>query len=366
MNIPILDLKPEIQTHWEEYNQAFQNVLRSGQFILGPSVTLLEKELASYLGVEHAVGLNSGTDALIIGLEALGVGAGDEVITTSFTFFATAEAISQVGATPVFVDIDPETFNVDPNLIEAKITPRTKAILPVHLFGHAVAMDKLLDISAKYSIPVLEDVAQAFGAEFRGKKLGSLGHVGAFSFFPSKNLGAFGDAGLLVTNDAVLAEKARMLRVHGSKRRYHNECLGYNSRLDELQAAFLRIKLPRIDAMNAGRRVAAKRYQEVFSGWNEMVVPTEKAYATHVYHQFTVRILDGKRNGVNERLAELGVSTMIYYPIACHRFPMYLGSAELKTTDAATDEVLSLPIWPEITPEIQLEVASRMKIALNK
>ncbi len=252
IKIPILDLKPEIDALWDEFNAAFQRVLRDGHFIMGADVLAFEREAASYLGVKHAIAMNSGTDALLIGLRALGVGPGDEVITTPFTFVATAEAATNLGATPVFVDIDPRTYNLDTALLEAAITPRTKAIIPVHLYGHAAEMDAVMAVAEKHGLKVLEDVAQAFSGEHRGRKLGAIGHAGAFSFFPSKNLGAFGDGGLLVTNDDAVAEAARMLRVHGAKRKYYNEVPGYSSRLDTLQAAMLRVKLPHVEAASAG------------------------------------------------------------------------------------------------------------------
>ncbi|MCA1791858.1 MAG: DegT/DnrJ/EryC1/StrS family aminotransferase, partial [Thioalkalivibrio sp.] len=258
--IPVLNLTPEIEELWDELNDAFQRVLRSGQFILGPEVEAFETEVADYLGVKHAIGVNSGTDALVIGLRALGIGPGDEVITTPFTFFATGESIANVGATPVFVDIDENSFNIDPSLIEDAITPRTKAILPVHLFGRPCDMDAVMGIAERHGLEVVEDAAQSFGARLGGQQSGTFGRVGAFSFFPSKNLGAFGDAGLLATDDDEVAESARMLRAHGSRTKYHNETLGYNSRLDSLQAAFLRVKLPRVDAWNERRRDVAATY----------------------------------------------------------------------------------------------------------
>ena len=236
IKIPIYDPRPEIEALWDEIQAAIHRVLKSGRFILGPEVKAFEQEVAEYLGVKHAIGVNSGTDALVIALRALGVGPGDEVITTPFTFFATAEAISLVGATPVFVDIDPKTFNINPELIPEAITSRTKAILPVHLYGQAADMDPILDIAERHGLRVLEDTAQAFGAKYKGQKLGTLGDAGAFSFFPTKNLGGIGDGGLIATNNDNVAELARMLRAHGAKKKYFHEMIGYNSRLDELQA----------------------------------------------------------------------------------------------------------------------------------
>lgn len=366
--IPILDLGPETETLWNEINGAVQSVLRSGQFILGPNVKAFEEEMAKYLGVKHAIGVNSGTDALLIGLRALGIQAGDEVITTPFTFFATAEAISHLQATPVFVDIDPVTFNLDAAKIERVITPRTKAIIPVHLFGHAAPMDSILQLAEEYGLKVLEDVAQALGGEFRGKKLGTLGHVGAFSFFPSKNLGAYGDGGLLATNDDHSAETARMLRAHGSRRKYYNETVGYNSRLDEMQAAILRVKLPYLDRWNEGRRQTAQRYQQILAGIPDLTLPAEASYARHVYHQYTVRIGQPKRDAVQQHLQQSGIGTMVYYPVPLHKLPIYenLGYV-LPSTEAACSEVLSLPIWPKMAETAQVFQAVRqaLEIALR-
>lgn len=345
--IPILDLCPEIGALWDDLNAAIQRVLRSGQFILGPEVEAFEREVAAYLGVKHAIALNSGTDALVIGLRAVGVGPRDEVITTPFTFFATAEAVSLVGATPVFVDIDPATFNLNTGLIEAAITDRTKAILPVHLYGRPAEMAPILELAERYGLKVLEDCAQAFGATYRGRKVGTLGHVGAFSFFPSKNLGAYGDGGLLVTDDDVVAEAARMLRAHGARKKYMNEVTGYNSRLDALQAAILRVKLPYIDRFNAMRRQVALRYSELLGDLSSLVVP--QVVEGHVFHQYTVRIPDGWRDAVQQRLGEAGIDTVIYYPVPLHRLPAYvhLGYA-LPEAEKAAAEVLSLPIWPQM------------------
>ena len=347
--IPIYDPRPEIEELWDEIQAAIHRVLKSGRYILGPEVQAFEREVAEYLGIKHAIGVNSGTDALVIGLRALGVGPGDEVITTPFTFFATAEAISLVGATPVFVDIDPETFNINPELIPEAITPRTKAILPVHLYGQAADMDPILEIAREHGLKVLEDTAQAFGGEYKGKKLGTLGDVGAFSFFPTKNLGGVGDGGLVATNDDRVAELARMLRVHGAKRKYHNEMIGYNSRLDELQAAVLRVKLPYIDEWNQARRKVAQAYNEFLKNKPGVVVPYEAPYAKHVFHQYTVRITNGRRDAVAAELAERGVGTMVYYPTPVHRLPVYdepAGCCPL--AEAAADEVLSLPIGPKL------------------
>jgi dTDP-4-amino-4,6-dideoxygalactose transaminase len=348
--IPILDLRPEIDEQWDELMEAIQGVLRSGQFILGPNVEAFEDEFAAYLGVKHAVGVNSGTDALVISLRGLGIGPGDEVITTPFTFFATPESISNVGATPVFVDIDPATFNIDPALIEPAITERTKAILPVHLYGLACAMEPIMEIAVRNGLKVVEDVAQAMGGTVDGKRLGTLGDAGAFSFFPSKNLGGFGDGGMIVTHDDALAEHARRLRAHGSRRSYANETLGYNSRLDELQAAVLRVKLRHLDRSNEKRRRAAADYGRALRGVNGVTIPVEEPRAHHVYHQYTVRILKSRRDELRKELAERGVDSKVYYPVPCHKLPVYGSNAgSLPVTEAAAREVLSLPIGPALT-----------------
>ncbi len=360
--ISVLDISPEVEALWDELNAAIQGVLRSGQFIMGPEVAAFEAEAAEYLGVEHAVGVNSGTDALVIALRALGVGPGDEVVTPSFTFFATAEAISHVGAVPVFADIDPETYNIDPALIEEKITPRTRAIVPVHLFGQAAEMDPILALAEEHGLKVLEDVAQAFGGEYRGKKLGTLGHAGAFSFFPSKNLGAYGDGGLITTDDSRFAEVARMLRAHGGKKKYHNELIGYNSRLDEVQAAILRVKLPYIDEWNEGRREVARRYDALLEGTPHIVTPRRAADRLHVYNQYTIRVTGGRRDEVRKRLAKCGVATMVYYPVSVHRLPVYEGLGyRLPRSEAAEDEVLSLPMGPWLDEEDARRVVAETK-----
>lgn len=365
--IPLLDTRPEIDSIWDELNAAIQDVLRNGQFIMGPNVKKFEEEAAAYFGVKHALGLNSGTDALVLGVRAMGIGAGDEVITTPFTFFATGECISHVGAIPVFVDIDPKTFNMDVSQIEAKITPKTKAIIPVHLYGHAVDMDPILEIAKKHNLKVLEDVAQAFGSEYKGKKVGAIGDAGAFSFFPSKNLGACGDGGLFITNDDELADTVRMLRVHGAKKKYFNEVVGVNSRLDEMQAAILRVKLPNIDVWNAGRREAAARYNRLLANVEGVVTPFEAPYTTHVYHQYTIRVLGGKRDEVQKKLGEDGVGTFVYYPIPMDQLPVYKGMdfGPLPVSTERTTEALSLPIWPKIGEDVQQAVVERLIKALG-
>jgi len=363
--IPILDTKPETESIWPELMAAVEDVFKSGQFIMGPNVTSFEKECAEYLGVKHAVGLNSGTDALILGVHALGLKPGDEVITTPFTFFATGEAVSHFHATPIFVDIDPNTFNFRIEDIEAAITPKTKGIIPVHLFGQAVDMDPLMELAKSRGLWVLEDVAQAFGAEYKGRKTGSIGDAGAFSFFPSKNLGAFGDGGLFTTNNDAAADLVRILRVHGARKKYNNEMVGVNSRLDALQAAILRCKLPHIDEWNAGRREAARRYSKALAGVDGIVTPVEVDYGTHVFHQYTIRLTSANRDEVQNKLNEAGVSTMVYYEKPLHKLPVYSHmNVTVPVSEVVASQVLSLPIWPKITWEVQERVVEALKTAV--
>lgn len=359
---PVLDLQPQIQRHWAEFQSAFQRVLQSGQFILGPEEHAFESECATYLGAPHAIGLNSGTDALFIALRALNIGPGDEVITTPFTFFATAEAISHVGATPVFVDIDEGTFNLNPSLLEPAITTRTRAIIPVHLFGRPVNMDPISSLAEHYGIKVIEDCAQCFGAPWGDKKTGSLGEFGCFSFFPTKNLSAFGDGGMIVTHDDALASRARMLRAHGSRRKYFNEEAGYNSRLDELQAAMLRVKLPHLDGWNQARRVCAERYNQLLTGIPQLITPDISE--GHVFHQYTIRLRGGRRDLVLAGLAEAGIASMIYYPVPVHRLKLYEEShrhTSCPVAEQLATEVLSLPIYPELPLESQVFIASTLR-----
>ncbi len=359
--IPILDLAPELAEVGPELDQAWKRVVASGHFILGPEVEAFEREVAAWLGVRHAVGVNSGTDAIVLALRALGVGPGDEVVTPAFSFFATAESVSAVGATPVFVDIDPETYALRPDLAARAVTARTRAILPVHLFGHAADMEPLLALARERGIPVVEDVAQAFGGEALGRKLGTLGRLGAFSFFPSKNLGCLGDGGLVATDDDEAAATVRMLRAHGSRTKYLNEAIGYNSRLDALQAAVLRVKLPRVAAWNEARRAAARRYHALLAGIPGLALPVERPGVVPVYHQYTVRVAGGRRDALREALAADGIGTMIYYPRALNELPVYPAAGRFPEAERAAREVLSLPIWPRIAPEVQERVAAAVR-----
>lgn len=343
--IPMLDLRPEVEELWPELQAKLESVLRSTRFVLGPEVEAFEREVAHWLGVRHAVSLNSGTDALVLGLLALGIGPGDAVATTAFTFVATAEAICRVGARPVFVDIDPATLNLDPARLEERLALEpVKLVIPVHLFGHAADMDAIGSICAERGVPIFEDAAQAFGATWRGRRVGSFGRAAAFSFFPSKNLGAYGDGGLLVTDDEALAETAIALRNHGARDKYQAASIGFNSRLDELQAAVLRIKLPRVDAWNERRREVARRYREALAAVDWIEPPVETDGAHHVYHQFTLRVGDGRRDALERRLADAGIASAVYYRAPLHRLPPFPWDEPLPETDRAADEVLSLPI----------------------
>jgi len=365
--IPILDLKPQYASLQPQMDEAILAAVRSGQYINGPNVKAFEKELAAYVGAKHAIGLNSGTDALHLALRALDIGPGDEVITVPFTFVATTEAIGIVGATPVFVDIDPVTYNMDPMEVEAKITPRTKAILPVHLYGQPADMDTLMAIAAKHGLHVIEDCAQAIGATLNGKQVGTFGTVGCFSFFPSKNLGAYGDGGACVTDDPELAARITALRGHGGRVKYHHEELGVNSRLDEVQAAVLRVKLPHLDSWNEARREVARRYNELLKEIPGVVTPEELSGTVPVYHQYTIRLRD--RDGVQESLKVQGVQSMVYYPVPLHLQKVHdkLGcqSGDFPISERAAREVLSLPIFPEITLEQQQSVADALRRAVE-
>lgn len=364
LNIPILDLKPEIQELRSEIHAAIDRVLDRTDFIMGEDVHLFEKEVAQYLGVKHAIGVNSGTDALVIALRALNIGPGDEVITTPFTFFATAESISMIGAKPIFVDIDPLTFNMNPDLIEAAITERTKAIMPVHLYGNPMNMTRIMEIARKHNLKIVEDCAQSFGARWQGQHTGTFAEFGAYSFFPSKNLGAYGDGGLIATNDDTLADTARMLRVHGSRKKYHNETVGYNSRLDTIQAAILRVKLPHIERWNTNRRIVAQAYNEALA--NIPGIKTPIITEGHVFHQYTIRVLNGKRDELQRKLTEEGIGTMVYYPIPQDELPIYKGQyPEYPHSKQAASEALSLPIGHYMQEHNQTQVIRAARAFLN-
>lgn len=365
--IPICDLKGQYQTLREQMLRAVDEVFTGGHFINGPNVKALESEVAQYLGASHAVAMNSGTDALHLALRALDIGPGDEVITTPFTFVATTEAIGIVGATPVFVDIDPRTYNIDTAQIEAAITPRTRAILPVHLYGCPAEMDEIMTIARKHNLAVVEDCAQSIGATYGERYTGTIGTFGCFSFFPSKNLGAYGDGGMLVTNDEALAARARSLRGHGGRIKYYHEELGVNSRLDEVQAAILRVKLPHLNDWIEKRRAAAGRYTAAIAGLG-LQVPVEPEDARHVYHQYTLRVAE--RDRVQADMKAAGVESMIYYPVPLHlqKVHAHLGvrKGAFPESERAAGEVLSIPMYPEITAEIQQRVVDAIYSATRK
>jgi dTDP-4-amino-4,6-dideoxygalactose transaminase len=362
--VPVLDLGVSTAALRPELDAAIARVLESGAFINGPDVAAFERELATYLGVAECVGLNSGTDALVLGLRAFGIGPGDEVIVPTFSFFATAEAVSAVGARPVFADIDARTFNLDPASVAAQLGSATRAIIPVHLYGQGAAMDELLELAASHGVHVLEDAAQGLGGGYGGHKLGSLGHAAAISFFPSKNLGAFGDGGVLATNQKPLAELCRELRQHGGKDKYQNERIGYNSRLDTLQAAILRVKLPHLDEAVRRRRAAAARYDQLLAGLDSVQLPWQDPRASHAYHQYTLRLPAERRDQVRDGLAARGIQTMVYYPTPIHRLPVYRAEyarVTLPMAEAAAAAVLSLPLWPEISRSDQEYVAQALR-----
>lgn len=362
--IPIYDPRPEVDELWDELQAAIAGVLRSGQFIMGPNVLALEQEVAQYLGAKHAVALNSGTDALVIALRALDVGPGDEVITTPFTFFATAEAVNLVGATPVFVDIDPVTLNINPALVPAAITERTKAIIPVHLFGMPCEMDALMTIARTHNLRVVEDCAQSFGASYRGTRTGAIGDAGCLSFYPTKNLGAYGDGGMLITNDDRVAESARMLRSHGSRVKYQNEIVGYNSRLDEIQAAILRTKLPHVTDWNGMRNQIARRYSEMIDQHTKICLPQVPEWAEHSFHQYTVRVAGGRRDALRDSLKRAGIGTMVYYPVPVHRMPIFAEYPHLMVAERASQEVISLPMFPKLPPAEQTRICQLINTIL--
>ena len=348
----MVDLQRQYQRLKPEMDEAIQDVLNQCQFILGPQVSALENEIASYHGVPFAAGVASGTDALLLALRACGIGPGDEVITTPFTFIATAEVIALLQAIPVFVDIVPDTFNMDPRKIEAKITKKTRAIIPVHLFGHPAEMDPILELARKYHLKVIEDCAQAFGAVYRGRKVGTLGDCGCFSFFPSKNLAGYGDGGMVITQNQEMGKSIKMLRNHGSKVKYYHSVLGYNSRLDEIQAAIIRVKFKHMDDFNAARRRHADLYRTSITG-EDIILPLERSGCHHVYHQFTLR--SKYRDQIMASLHNQGIASAIYYPVPLHRQEVFAGYGSageiLPHAETCTAEVLSLPMFPELKQE---------------
>jgi dTDP-4-amino-4,6-dideoxygalactose transaminase len=354
MSVPLLDLDAQYRPLRDQLLAAITRVCDSQRFIMGPEIDALERELSAELGVTHAIAVSSGTDALLLALMALGIKAGDEVVTTTFSFFATAGAIVRVGATPVLVDIDPATFNIDPVQAAAAITPRTKAIMPVHLFGLGADMDPIMDAANRAGIPVIEDAAQAIGSTYRSRPLGTIGAFGCFSFFPSKNLGAFGDAGLLTTEDAALAGRARLLRTHGMKPKYYHHLVGANFRMDALQAAVLRVKAPHLAGWTEGRRANAARYRRLFhdAGLDtSMTLPSEPPDRSHIFNQFVIRTAD--RDGLKAHLDAQGIGNEIYYPVPFHLQPCFanLGYRQgaFPHAERAALESLAIPVYGELT-----------------
>lgn len=360
--IPILDLKTQYQAIKTEIDAAIKKVIDSQYFILGDDVEKLESEMAEYCGTKYAVGVASGTDALILSLEALGIKSGDEVITTPFTFIATAEAISRVGAKPVFVDIDPATYNIKPESIDRAVTGRTRAVIPVHLYGQCADMDPITVIAKKHGIKVIEDCAQAIGAVYKGKKAGSMGDCGSISFFPGKNLGAYGDAGMVVTSDEGMAEKIRMLRVHGSSKRYIHSMIGTNSRLDTLQAAIVRVKLKYLDGWLEARRRNAEYYDRNLKGL-PITVPFVPSYNSHTYHLYVLRIKSGL-DKMMKSLTDNGIETRTYYPVPLHLQECYKGlgykKGDLKESEAAAAQTFAIAVYPELVKEEMDYMISRI------
>lgn len=366
MRVPLLDLTEQVRSLEAELQAAIRAVLEGGHFILGPNVTALESELAGYTGVAHAVGVANGSDALYLALQAAGVGPGDEVICPAFTFFATAGSIARLGAVPVFADIDLVTYTIDPDSVAQRITERTRAIIPVHLYGHPAPVAPLMRLATEHGLTLIEDTAQAIGATLDGQRVASIGHLGTYSFFPSKNLGAYGDAGMVTTNDAELAERVRLLRAHGSKPKYYHHLLGCNSRLDELQAAILRVKLSRLDGWNGARQAVAANYDRLFAeaGLGAVLITPKVAQGcTHVFHQYTIRAQH--RDALQAHLASADIGTAVYYPLPLHLQPVFEGlgyqPGDLPVTEEACAAVLSLPIFPELTLAQQEYVVAQVQ-----
>ena len=376
MKVPLLDLQAQYQTIRDEVRLAVDRIFESQQFVMGAEVQALEEEIAAYSQAKFAIGCASGSDALLLALMSCEVGKDDEVITTPFSFFATASSIARLGARPVFVDIDERTFNINPSLVGEKITARTKAIVPVHLYGQSVEMDLLNESSRQgcrrtadkdvgAPIPIIEDAAQAIGAEDARRRAGSMGTIGCFSFYPSKNLGGAGDGGMLTTNDFEHAQRLRLLRLHGEEQKYHHKIIGINSRLDALQAAVLRVKLRHLDEWTNARQRKAQQYELMFgdAGLSEQIEPPfVRAGARHIFHQFVIRIRDGRRDALREHLRERGVGTDIYYPVPLHLQECFanLGYKEgdFPIAERAAKETLALPVYPELTDEQQDYVVS--------
>jgi dTDP-4-amino-4,6-dideoxygalactose transaminase len=371
--VPLLDVNRGNAPLRDEILAAIARVVASGRFLHGPEVAQLERSVAELCGVEHAIACASGSDALLLALMALDIGPGHEVIVPSFTFFATASAVWRVGARPVFVDIDPRTFNIDPSRIEAAVTPKTRAIIPVHLFGQCCEMDAINDLARRRRLFVIEDAAQAIGAKYWGRPACSLGAIGCLSFYPTKNLGAFGDAGMLTTSDADLAQRLRLYASHGMNPRYYHKVVGINSRLDTIQAAVLNVKLTRLAQWAEQRKANARRYHELATAAGlagQVVLPQSEPHCEHVWNQYTIRVSGGRRDGVKALLADAGVGSEIYYPVPLHLQECFrsLGykPGSLPETERAAKEVLSLPIFPELTAAEQQTVVARLRDALAR
>ncbi len=367
MDIPVINLKAQFEPLREQMRAAIERVMDSQQFALGAEVKSLEEEIARYSNTKHAVGCASGSDALLLALMALDIKAGDEVITAPFTFFATGSAIARLGARPVFVDIDARTYNIDLAKVEAAITPRTRALMPVHMYGQCADMEPLTEIGGRHGIPIIEDAAQAIGAEDRGRRAGSIGLLGCFSFYPTKNLGGAGDGGMIVTNDDALAERLRALRVHGGITEYLHKEVGINSRLDALQAAVLRVKLPHLDEWSNERRRKADQYNELFSNASlpyEVITPFIRSDGRHIFHQYVVRV-PTHRDALMTHLNQYGIGTKIYYPVPLHLQECfrYLGyqAGDFPESEGAAQETFALPVYPELTDEQQRYVVDSFK-----
>ncbi|MFQ5821522.1 MAG: DegT/DnrJ/EryC1/StrS family aminotransferase [Candidatus Heimdallarchaeota archaeon] len=359
--IPFVDLKKEYAEIRQEIHNAIQRVLEKQWFILGEELEKFEQEFPNHIGAKYGIGVNSGSDALYLAVNSLGVGKGDEVITVSHTFISTVDAIVRNGAKPIFLDVDPETYTIDVTQIEKKITERTRAIIPVHLYGHPSDMDPIMEIAEEHNLFVIEDACQAHGAEYKSKKVGSIGHIGCFSFYPAKNLGAYGDAGMIVTNNEEMAGRLRMMRNYGQLKKYYHEFLGVNSRLDEIQAAILRVKLKHLDEWNEKRRKVARLYNEFLE--NSVVTPTQREYAKHVYHVYAIR--HKNRDKLEEHLEKNGIQTLIHYPIPVHKQKAYLDlgfQLNLPVTEKICHEILSLPMHPWMNSD---EVSTISKVIKN-
>ena len=363
--IPMVDLKTQYHALKADIDAGMAEALESCAFILGPNVQAFEKEAAAFLGVKHAIGCASGTDALHLALRAAGIGEGDEVITSAFTFIATAEAICYVGAKPVFVDVDPSSFNITPAAVEQAITAKTRAIMPVHLFGQPCDMAGMQRLADQHGLKIIEDCAQSFGAAIQGKQTGAFGIAAGFSFFPSKNLGGYGDGGLVTTDNDELAQQIKVLRNHGSEVRYYHDVIGYNSRLDELQAVILRVKLRHIEEFNAGRRRAAHLYSSLMADL-PVETPREDGIGVHVYHQYT--LLSDHRDAIMQALQQAGIACAVYYPVPLHQqkvFAAHCQGVSLPVTEAIARRCLSLPIYPELSDDQVREIVAVIRKALK-